>query len=106
MNIIDLRKKLLQSSNHLRICDDRRKISYQFGSAEWLAYLKNNALECPAEDRRKMIRRKEDREAFVETEVADSETNDRRIFLTPGEKRLLQDIYLSDFDDSSDLCDE
>lgn len=97
MNIIDLRKKLLQSSTIERKVFDRRKISYEFGSPEWLAFMQENNLECPTEDRRNMIRREEDKEQFVET--PDSDTNYQRIFLTAGERRLLQDIYLIDTDD-------
>ncbi len=96
MNIIDLRKKLQQSSTERR-ASDRRKISYQFGSPEWLEYMKNNNLECPVEDRRKTVRRSEDREPSAAPETIDSDTNYRRIFLTPNERKLLQDIYLTDF---------
>jgi hypothetical protein len=98
MNIIDLRKKLLQSSTEKRVYADRRKVSYQFGSPEWLEYTKNYNIECPTEDRRKIIRREKDRENNNETEVGECATTYRRIFLTAGEKRLLQDIYLSDID--------
>ena len=70
MNIIDLRKKLLQSSTTGQVFD-RRKISYQFGSPEWLAFMTDNNLDCPAEDRRKIIRREEDREPS--NEVVQSE---------------------------------
>ena len=98
MNVIDLRKKLLQSSTIGRRVFDRRKISYQFGSPEWLAFMKKNNFECPAEDRRKMVRREEDKEQHLE--VFDSEATNERIFLTAGERRLLQDIYLTDFSQS------
>lgn len=96
MNIIDLRKKLLQSSTTGQVFD-RRKISYQFGSPEWLAFMTDNNLDCPAEDRRKIIRREEDREPS--NEVVQSEFTHKRLALTAGERRLLQDIYLTDFDD-------
>lgn len=96
MNVIDLRKKLLQSSTIGRVFD-RRKISYQFGSPEWLAFMTDNNLDCPAEDRRKIIRREEDREPS--NEVVESESAHKRLALTAGERRLLQDIYLTDFDD-------
>ncbi len=98
MNIIDLRKKLLQSSTDRRVYVDRRKVSYQFGSPEWKEYMKNNNLDCMEEERRKIIRREIDREATDKT--TDSEKPYRRIFLTPKEKKLLQDIYLTDFDDA------
>jgi hypothetical protein len=99
MNIIDLRKKLQQSSTTERRVIDRRKVSYQFGSPEWLEYMKDNNVECPEEDRRKIIRRDEDREQSTEEpETNESKTCYRRIFLTPSERKLLQDIYLSDLD--------
>ncbi|OYV19181.1 MAG: hypothetical protein CG439_991 [Methylococcaceae bacterium NSP1-2] len=97
MNIIDLRKKLQQSSTD-RCVSDRRKVSYLFGSPEWLEYMKNNKLEYSTEERRKIIRRYEDREQLTEPEALDSEANYKRIFLTAGERKLLQDIYLSDLD--------
>jgi hypothetical protein len=97
MNIIDLRKKLQQSSTDRRV-SDRRKISYLFGSPEWLEYMKKNKLEYSIEERRKIIRRYEDREQLAEPKVIDSETPRERIFLTAGERKLLQDIYLSDLD--------
>jgi len=98
MNIIDLRNKLQQSSTERRISSDKRKVSYQFGSPEWLEYMKNKELKYLEEDRRKIIRRSEDREPTNESEDTDSKTTYRRIFLTSGEKKLLQDIYLSDLD--------
>jgi hypothetical protein len=97
MNVIDLRKRLLQSSTIGRRVFDRRKISYSFGSPEWLAFMQDNNLECPKEDRRKVIRREEDQEHPLE--ALDTKTTQQRIFLTAGERRLLQDIYLTDFDD-------
>jgi hypothetical protein len=97
MNIIDLRNKLQQSSMDSRIAD-RRKVGYLFGSPEWLEYTKNNNLKSLAADRRNTIRRSEDQEPATNTKIIDSNTHYKRIFLTAGEKRLLQDIYLSDFD--------
>jgi hypothetical protein len=97
MNIIDLRKKLLQSSEQRVYCD-RRKVAYQFGSPEWLEYIKNNDFDCPEEERRHFIRRKADRELSV-LDNSNVENCHNRLFLTTGEKRLLQDIYLTDFDD-------
>ena len=97
MNIIDLRKKLLQSSEQRVYCD-RRKVAYQFGSPEWLEYIKNNDFDCPEEDRRHLIRRKADCESSLDN--SDAEIHHNRLFLTAGERRLLQDIYLTDFDDN------
>jgi hypothetical protein len=100
MNIIDLRNKLQQSSTERRNSSDRRTVSYQFGSPEWIEQMKNNNLTYITEERRKIIRRIEDRETANESENTDSTTTYRRIFLTQGEKKLLQDIYLTDFDES------
>ena len=98
MNIIDLRKKLLQSSTERRVYSDRRKVPYQFGSSEWLEYMKNNQLECPEKDRRNTIRREADKTLSPTTDSTDSRKSYRRIYLTANEKKLLQDIYLTDFD--------
>ncbi|MFI3219998.1 MAG: hypothetical protein QX189_12920 [Methylococcales bacterium] len=98
MNIIDLRNKLQQSSTERRISSDNRKVSYQFGSPEWLERMKNKELKYLEEERRKIIRRSEDQESIAESETIDTEKTVKRIFLTPGEKKLLQDIYLSDLD--------
>ena len=59
MNIIDLRNKLQQSSTERRISSDNRKMSYQFGSPEWLERMKNKELKYLEEERRKIIRRSE-----------------------------------------------
>ncbi|MEI6707558.1 MAG: hypothetical protein WCK96_10545 [Methylococcales bacterium] len=98
MNIIDLRNKLQQSSTERRISSDNRKVFYQFGSPEWLERMKNKELKYLEEERRKIIRRSEDQESITESETIDTEKTVKRIFLTPGEKKLLQDIYLSDLD--------
>jgi hypothetical protein len=99
MNIIDLRNKLQQSSAERRVSPDRRKVSYQFGSAEWLEYMKKNQIKCLEEERRKEIRRSIDKGDYVEqSDSSNTEITYRRIFLTRGEKKLLQDIYLSDLD--------
>lgn len=104
MNIIDLRKKLLQSSTDRRVYVDRRKVPFPPGSPEWIEFIKNNKPEGFEEDRRKVNRRQTDTE---ETKVTiDSEKPYRRIFLTPGEKKLLQDIYLTDFDDTGEADSE
>ena len=60
--------------------------------------MKNKELKYLEEERRKIIRRSEDQESITESETIDTEKTVKRIFLTPGEKKLLQDIYLSDLD--------
>jgi hypothetical protein len=43
-----------------------------------------------------MIRREEDKEQ--PNEIHEPESTHKRLALTAGERRLLQDIYLTDFD--------
>lgn len=76
MNIIDLRKKLLQSSTDQRVYVDRRKVPFQVGSPEWMEFIKNNKLESFGEDCREISRRQTNTE-----ETIDSEKPYRRIFL-------------------------
>jgi hypothetical protein len=100
MNIIDLRKGPRRSSATQR-AGERRKVSHEFGSPEWLKYIQENQVDCPLSDRRKAERRTEKRqlsdrrEQFAETPV-DSVNNYTRIYLTPAEKEILQDLYLDD----------
>ena len=101
MNIIDLRKSLRRSSVTQRITD-RRKVPYEFGSPEWLEYLKKNHLDCPKFNRRKADRRNDkrrlpDRRQQL-AEAVRPEKKYARIFLTPAERKLLEDLYLSDLD--------
>lgn len=98
MNIIDLRKNLRDSSTNQRL-SDRRKNPYAFGTPEWLDYINKNGLECPTHDRRKMNRRMSDRGQQAQTnEQPLPEKPYTRIFLSPAEKKLLADLYLSDLD--------
>ena len=102
MNIIDLRKSLRRSPTNQRK-EDRRKVPYEFGSPEWLEYMKNNNLDCPKFDRRKGERRNEkrklpDRRQQQPAEPIFSEKKYARIFLTPAEKKLIEDLYLNDLD--------
>jgi len=101
MNIIDLRKNLRRSSITQRIAD-RRKVPYEFGSPEWLEYMKKNHLTRPEVNRRKADRRNDkrrlpDRRQHV-AESAHSEKKYARIFLTPAERKLLEDLYLNELD--------
>ncbi len=101
MNIIELRKTLRRSSVTQRITE-RRKIPYEFGTPEWLEYIKQNHLDRPIynrrkEDRRNDKRRLPDRRQQL-AETVRSENNYGRIFLTPAERKLLEDLYLSDLD--------
>jgi len=102
MNIIDLRESLRRSSITQRIAD-RRKVPYEFGSPEWLEYIKNNHVDCPAFDRRNADRRNDmrrlpDRREQHVAEPIHSEKGYARIFLTPAERKLIEDLYLNDLE--------
>jgi hypothetical protein len=102
MNIIDLRKSLRRSSITQRIAD-RRKVPYEFGSPEWLEYIKNNHVDCPKYNRRKADRRTDkrrlpDRRQHYNAEPIRSEKKYARIFLTPAERKLIEDLYLNDLE--------
>ena len=101
MNIIDLRKNLRRSSVTQRLAD-RRKVPYEFGSPEWLEYLKKNHLDRPKFNRRKADRRSDKRQLPDRrqqlAEFVRSEKKYARILLTPAERKLLEDLYLSDLD--------
>jgi hypothetical protein len=101
MNIIELRKSLRRSSVSQRITE-RRKVPYEFGSPEWLEYIKQNHLDRPIYNRRNVDRRNDkrrlpDRRQQLAESVR-SEKKYARIFLTPAERKLLEDLYLSDLD--------
>lgn len=101
MNIIELRKNLRRSSATQRITD-RRKVPYEFGSPEWTEYIKRNHLDRPKFNRRGAERRSDKRrlpdrrQQFAES--GRSEKKYARIFLTPAERKLLEDLYLNDLD--------
>jgi len=46
MYIIDLRKGPRRSLINQRV-EERRKVTSEFGSPEWLKYIKNNQVDCP-----------------------------------------------------------
>ena len=100
MNIIDLRTSERRSYITQRK-DDRRKVPYEFGSPEWLKFITNNNVDCPTFDRRKVDRRSDkrhlpDRREQYNTESIGSEKKYARIFLTPAERKLIEDLYLND----------
>jgi hypothetical protein len=102
MNIIDLRKSLRRSSTTQRIVD-RRKVPYEFGSPEWLEYIKNNHVDYPKFNRRKADmrtdkRRFPDRRQQYVAEPIRSDKKYARIFLTPAERKLIEDLYLNDLE--------
>ncbi len=102
MNIIDLRKSLRRSSVTQRITD-LRKITYAFGSPEWLEYVEKNHVDFPKfnrriADRRNDKRRIPDRRQQQNSESSRSEKKNARIFLTRAERKLIEDMYLNDLE--------
>ena len=101
MNIIDLRESLRRSSTTQRIAE-RREVTNTFGSPEWLKYIKNNNVDCPKFNRRKAERRTDTRrsdnrrEQYAAEEPSHPKKKYARIFLTPAERNLIEDLYLID----------
>jgi hypothetical protein len=95
MNIIDLRKGPRRTSTTEPVAE-RRKNTSEFGSPEWLEHIKNNLLDCPHFDRRNIERRTSDRRENNTTKSAHPTKNSVRIFLTPAEKKLIQDLHMID----------
>ncbi|MGR8981196.1 MAG: hypothetical protein ACU84H_14030 [Gammaproteobacteria bacterium] len=104
MNILNLRKKLRRISKTRRTAD-RRVCPHQFGTPEWESNIKANYLAWPKEDRRKEERRGRERRLpdrrknqFHTNERSYFEKKYTRIFLTPEERVLLEDLYLSELE--------
>ena len=95
MNIIDLRKGPRRTSTTEPVAE-RRKNTSEFGSPEWLEHIKNYILDCPNFDRRNIERRTSYRRENNTTESAHPTKNSVRIFLTPAEKKLIQDLHMID----------
>jgi len=102
MNIIDLRKSLRRALITQRKAD-RRKITYAFGSPEWLEYFEKNHLDLPKFNRRKADRRNDkrrlpDRRQQHSSQSGRPDKKYARIFLTRAERKLIEDLYLSDLE--------
>lgn len=104
MNIINLRKNLRRISKTRRIAD-RRVCPHLFGTTEWERHIKDNYLAWPREDRRKDERRSRERRLpdrrknqFQPHERNNFEKKYTRFFLTPEERVLLEDLYLSELE--------
>ena len=100
MNITNLRESPRRTSTTQRIAE-RRKVVNAFGSPEWVKYTKYNNVDCPKFNRRKAERRNEkrrlpDRREQYAEEPIDSKNHYARIFLTPAERKLIEDLYLTD----------
>lgn len=103
MNIYDLRRNPRRVSM-MRRMTDRRKIPYPFGSREWVKNIKKHYLAWPKFNRRDMNRRGDERrvidrrqQQFSEQRL--SEKKFSTILLTQEERKLIEDLYLSDLDD-------
>ncbi|UOA08032.1 hypothetical protein [Methylobacter sp. S3L5C] len=101
MYIIDLRKSPRRLFITCKL-DERRKITHEFGSSEWFTAIKNNNVDCPDFNRRKLENPIDNRclsdrrESLVtETTLSKKKTS---IFLTQGEAKLIEDIYLMDLE--------
>jgi hypothetical protein len=102
MNIINLRKNLRRSTVTRRI-SDRRIVNFEFGSPEWVENIKKNYLAWPKTNRRTMERRADDRRSpdrrdHQASERSRSEKKYSRILLTSEERKLIEDLYLSDIE--------
>lgn len=103
MNIINLRKSLRRTSETRREAD-RRSVPYPFGSPQWLENIKNNYLAWPKSNRRANERRSNERRAIDRREQQQLAERARlkeaysRIFLSPEEKKLIEDVYFNKVD--------
>lgn len=100
MNLYDLRQSTRRVSI-MRRMTERRKIPYLFGSKEWVANIKEHYLAWPKFNRRDMNRRGDERrvmdrrqQQFSEQRL--SEKKFSTILLTREERKLIEDLYLSD----------
>jgi len=102
MNLYDFRHKSRRSSMTRRMTD-RREIPYPFGSPEWVENIKNHYLAWPKSNRRNLSRRNDERRATERrqqllSEQRRSEMKYSPILLTQEERKLIENLYLSDPD--------
>ncbi len=102
MNFYDFRRNPRRSIMTRRTTD-RREIPYPFGSAEWVENIKENYLAWPKSNRRAVSRRhnerrEPDRRHQQLSEQLRSEKKFSPILLTQEERKLIEDLYLSDLD--------
>lgn len=102
MNLYDFRRNPRRSSMTRRV-DDRRKIPYPFGSPEWLKNIKNHYLAWPTSNRRDVSRRDNERRApdRRQQELSEQVRSEKKyspILLTQEERKLIEDLYMSDLD--------
>ena len=102
MYIYDLRRNPRRITMTRRTAD-RRTAPYPFGSPEWVENVKKNYVDWPKSDRRDVSRRSNERRAPDRryqhfAEQRHSEQKYSQILLTPGERQLIEDLYMSDFE--------
>lgn len=101
MYIIDLRESPRRSLINHQL-DERRKITHEFGSSEWLVAIKNNKVDYPCFNRRKVEKPVDNRQLCDRREKSVTEptlsNKTISIFLTQGEAKLIEDIYLMDLE--------
>jgi hypothetical protein len=102
VKIIDLRNDARRTTATSRRIADRRNISYPFGSSEWQEHIKNNYLAWPKSERRQFNRRNVGRREFERRHQQFAEQYSKEkyahVFLTQGERKLIEDLYLCDFE--------
>jgi hypothetical protein len=102
MNLYDYRRKSRRTVMNRRT-DDRREISYPFGSPEWVENIKSNYLAWPISDRRIMSRRGNERRSVERRQLSLSEQSRSKkkyspVLLTQEERKLIEDLFLCDQD--------
>ncbi len=102
MILYDFRRNLRRSVMTRRITD-RREITYAFGSPEWVDNIKKHYLAWPKSNRRNVNRRSDDRRALERREqlLSEQRRSEKKyspILLTEEEKKLIEELYLSDLD--------
>ncbi len=102
MYIIDLRKSPRRSLITQRV-DERRKVTNEFCSIEWLKTIKNNYVNCQSFNRREIERRtgkrrlRDRREQLVAKFILIRKKY-TPVFLNQAERKLIEDIYLIDLE--------
>jgi len=96
MNIIYLKNKCSETPT-ARQLKDRRRNPFPYGSKEWRDFIDDNGLAVSHIDRRVKDRRS--------NEIPPQETGGNgpekpyvRILLTPAERKLLEDVFLSELE--------
>jgi len=96
MNIIDLRNKFRETPSTRRL-KDRRDNPFPYGSEEWRNFIVDNGFAFPPADRRAESRCTDDM-VSEEGQGNEPEKPYVRILLTPAERKLLEDVFLSELE--------